>query len=77
MGAGSIGPVLFRHYRLKMHDSPSPVLLSFYKGIGALIRARIAILHLWESPGRDPAKWPRRAAEYLAIASRAAHHLDR
>ena len=53
------------------------LLLSFYKGIGALIRARIAILHLWESPGRDPAKWPRRAAEYLAIATRAAQHLDR
>jgi uncharacterized protein len=77
MGARSIGPVLFRHYRLSAHDTPSPMLISFYRGIGALIRARIAILHLRESPVRDPAKWPRRAAEYLAIAARAARHLDR
>jgi aminoglycoside phosphotransferase family enzyme len=77
MGARGIGPVLFHHYRLSAHDTPPPVLVSFYRGIGALIRARIAILHLWESPVRDPAKWPRRAAEYLAIATRAAEHLDR
>ena len=77
MGARGVGPVLFRHYRLSAHDSSPPVLISFYKGIGALIRARIAILHLRESPVRDPAKWPRRAAEYLAIATRAAQHLDR
>ena len=77
MGARSIGQVLFRRYRLRTHDTPPPVLITFYKVIGALIRARIAILHLRESPVRDPAKWPRRAAEYLAIATRAAQHLDR
>jgi len=77
MGARGIGPVLFRHYRLSARDTPPPVLITFYRGIGALIRARIAILHLTESPVRDPAKWPRRAAEYLAIATRAARHLDR
>jgi uncharacterized protein len=77
MGARSIGPVLFRHYRLRAHDTPPPLLITFYKGIGALVRARIAILHLRESPVRDPAKWPRRAAKYLAIATRAAQHLDR
>jgi uncharacterized protein len=77
MGASNIGPVLFRHYRLRAHDTPPSVLITFYKGIGALIRARIAILHLWESPVRDPSKWPRRAAKYVAIATRAAQHLDR
>jgi len=45
--------------------------------MGALVRARIAILHLHESPVRDPGKWPKRAAEYLAIATCAAPHLDR
>jgi aminoglycoside phosphotransferase family enzyme len=77
MGARGIGPVLFRRYRLSAHDTSSPVLISFYKGIGALIRARIAILHLRESPIRDPAKWLRQAAEYMAIATRAAQYLDR
>src|SRR6516162_131631 len=77
IGAHNVGQVLLYRYRLRTKDSPAPVLISFYKGIGALIRARIAILHLRESPVRDPAKWPRRAAEYLAIATRAARHLDR
>jgi len=72
----SIGQVLLCHYRLRTHDSPPLELITFYKLIGALIRARIAILHLRESPVRDPEKWPNRAAEYLAIATRAAQHLD-
>jgi uncharacterized protein len=77
IGAQSVGQVLFRRYRLRTHDSPPPELATFYKVIGALVRARIAILHLQESPIRDPEKWPKRAAEYLAIATRASQHLDR
>jgi aminoglycoside phosphotransferase family enzyme len=76
MAARSIGQVLFRRYCLHTHDTPSPLLIAFYKAIGALIRARIAILHLQESPVRDPGKWPKRAAEYLAIATSAVQHLD-
>jgi hypothetical protein len=44
------------------------------KAIGALIRARIAILHLQEAPVRDPAKWPKRAVEHLEIARRECRH---
>jgi aminoglycoside phosphotransferase family enzyme len=77
IGAHGVEQVLFRRYRLRTHDSPPPELMNFYKVIGALVRARIAILHLQESPVRDPAKWPKRAAEYLAIATRASQHLDR
>ena len=77
IGIRSVGQILFRRYCLRAHDFPPPELMIFYKVIGALVRARIAILHLQESPVRDPEKWPRRAAEYLAIATRAAHHLDR
>ena len=77
MAAQSIGRVLFHRYRLRTNDSPAPALINFYKTIGALIRARIAILHLQESPVRDRTKWPKRAAEYLAIATRTAQHLER
>jgi aminoglycoside phosphotransferase family enzyme len=77
MRARGIGPILFRRYRLSTHDTPSPMLINFYRGITALIRARIAILHLLEPSVRDPAKWPRRAAEYLAIARHAVQHLGR
>jgi len=76
IGAHNVGQVMLRRYRLRTNDSPAPVLINFYKTIGAFVRARIAILHLQESPVRDPGKWPKRAAEYLAIATRAAQHLD-
>ena len=76
IGAHNVGQVLLYRYRLRTKDSPAPVLINFYKAIGAFVRARIAILHLQESSVRDPAKWPKRAAEYLAIAIRSAQHLD-
>lgn len=76
LGAPSIGRVLFHHYCQRTGDCPPPVLITFYKAIGALIRARIAILHLQETPVRDPAKWPKRAAEYLEVARRECRHLD-
>ena len=77
MGGRGIGRILLRLYRLRTGNSPPPVLINFYRAIGALIRARIAILHLRESPVRDPAKWPKRAAEYLRIAGREGLHLGR
>jgi aminoglycoside phosphotransferase family enzyme len=76
LGARSIGRVLFRHHCRRTGDCPPPVLIAFYRTVDALIRARIAILHLQETPVRDPAKWPRRAAEYLEIARRECRHLD-
>jgi aminoglycoside phosphotransferase family enzyme len=77
LGAAGFGRILFYRYRLRTGDDPAPALVNFYKGIDALIRARLAILHLQEAPVRDPVKWPRRAAEYLAIAGQAIRHLDR
>jgi aminoglycoside phosphotransferase family enzyme len=68
LGARGIEHVLFRQYWRRTSDCPPPGLIAFYKAIAALIRARIAILHLQETPLRDPAKWPKRAAEYLEIA---------
>jgi aminoglycoside phosphotransferase family enzyme len=75
LGAGGIARVLFWHYCRRTRDCPPAVLIAFYKVIGALIRARIAILHLQETPVRDPAKWPKRAADYLEIAWRECQRL--
>ena len=77
LGSRSIGAALFHHYCRRTGDCPPPMLIAFYKAIGALIRARIAILHLQESPVRDPAKWPKRAVEYLEIARRECRHFAR
>jgi uncharacterized protein len=76
LGGRTIGAALFHHYCRRTGDRPPPALIAFYKAIGALIRASIAILHLQEEPVRDPLKWPRRAAEYLEIARRACRHFD-
>jgi uncharacterized protein len=75
LGAAVIGQILFCRYRQRTGDRPPAVLTTFYKALSALIRARIAILHLHERPVRDPQKWPQRAAQYLAIATRQTRHL--
>jgi aminoglycoside phosphotransferase family enzyme len=75
LGAPGIGQILFYQYRRRSGDRPPAMLIDLYRAIGAMIRARIAILHLREPAVGDPAKWPRRAAEYLAIAGRAARRL--
>jgi aminoglycoside phosphotransferase family enzyme len=77
LGAPDIGPILLRCYRRRTADRPPPLLISFYKALNALIRARIAIVHLREDRVDNPKKWPRRAAQYLAIARREARRLDR
>jgi aminoglycoside phosphotransferase family enzyme len=76
LGGRSIGRVLFRHYCRRTGDFPPSVLIAFYRAISALIRARIAILHLQETPVRDPAQWPKRPSEYLEIARCECRHLD-
>ena len=76
LGAPGIGHILFYRYRQRTGDCPPPMLITFYRAMGALIRARIAILHLREFPVRDPEKWPKRAADYLAIARGAARQLN-
>jgi aminoglycoside phosphotransferase family enzyme len=75
LGSAEIGPILFDRYHRRTGDKAAPVLINFYKAVNALIRARIAILHLRELPVREPAKWPKRAAEYLSIAGREAGRL--
>jgi aminoglycoside phosphotransferase family enzyme len=76
LGATGIGQILFYRYSRRTGDCPPPVLIPFYQAIGAMIRARIAMLHLLEFPVRDPEKWPKVATEYLAIAGHAVRRLD-
>ena len=54
LGAPGIGQILFYRYSQRTGDRPPPLLILFYQAIGAMIRARIAILHLQEFPVRDP-----------------------
>ncbi|HXH04753.1 MAG TPA: hypothetical protein VNN09_15740 [Candidatus Competibacteraceae bacterium] len=77
LGAPQIERILFERYRLRTGDAPPQALVRFYKGVRALIRARIAICHLKDPDVRDPAKWLRRAADYLALAERESSELSR
>lgn len=76
LGAAWIGPVLVEAYGQMAGTFPSPDLCAFYRGLRALVRARIAVRHLAEEPVRTPGRWPRQAAEYLRLADRAAAELS-
>ncbi|WP_342238579.1 hypothetical protein [Inquilinus sp. OTU3971] len=75
LGAAWIGPALLETYGQVAGAPPSPDLCAFYRGLRALVRARIAVRHLTETPNRAPERWPRQAAEYLRLADRAAAEL--
>lgn len=76
LGAAWIGPVLLETYGQVAGAPPSADLCAFYRGLRALVRARIAVRHLTETPNRTPERWPRQAAEYLRLADRAAAELS-
>jgi aminoglycoside phosphotransferase family enzyme len=67
-GAPQIARILFERYRRRTGDVPPPPLVAFYEAYRALIRARLAIVHLEDHEPATAPKWQRRAAEYLAIA---------
>jgi uncharacterized protein len=72
-----IGPQLLRRYRQRVGDPPPQKLVHFYAALNALVRARIAVLHLAEPGSRTREELVGRAAEYLAIAGKECRFLSR
>jgi aminoglycoside phosphotransferase family enzyme len=70
LGAPWVGPRLLAAYEEATGDRPPAALIAFYKSVRALIRARLAILHLEDAPRARHVKWRRQAANYLAWADR-------
>lgn len=68
LGAPAIGPLLFGAYQDITGDRPPDILVRFYKGVRACLRAKLALWHLREKVVRDPQKWPALAADYLRLA---------
>lgn len=65
---------LFTAYRELGADAPPRALIEFYKAYSAIMRARIAILHI-DDPDTGPRQhWVDRADDYLAYCAR---YLDR
>jgi aminoglycoside phosphotransferase family enzyme len=76
LGAAWVGAYLRRRMKLMLRDGPAEALFAFYRCYRATLRARLAIAHLYEAHPRTPEKWPRRAAEYLALAERSAREIE-
>ncbi|MDN2568306.1 hypothetical protein N1F89_18940 [Aquibium sp. A9E412] len=70
LGAGWVAPLLAAPLAARLAP-PSPALAALYRAFRALLRARLCMAHLLETPVRKPAKWRPLAGRYLAAAERA------
>jgi aminoglycoside phosphotransferase family enzyme len=76
LGAAWAGAHLRRRMTQLLRDGPTDALFTFYHAYRAMLRARLAIAHLYEAEPRTPEKWPQRAHAYLALAARSARTLE-
>ena len=77
LGAAWVADYLLRRMKRLLRDGPADELFTFYRCHRAMLRARLAIAHLFEPNPRTPEKWPRLAANYLALAEKSARKLAR
>lgn len=68
LGAPETGTAILDACCRHLDDGPPPALIRFYKAQRALLRARLAILHLRDEQVRDAQVWRPRALEYLTLA---------
>ena len=76
LGAAWAGAQLRRRMTRLLRDGPAEVLFTFYHAYRAMLRARLAIAHLYEHAPRTPEKWPRLARSYLALAAKSVRRLE-
>jgi aminoglycoside phosphotransferase family enzyme len=74
LGYRDHGDYIHRHAEMAF-ELPKP-LFHFYRSCRAMIRARLAIAHLFEAAPRTPEKWPRLARTYLRLALEDARVLE-
>jgi aminoglycoside phosphotransferase family enzyme len=70
-GADWVFPELFRRLGEALDDRPPHELLAFHWCYRALLRARLALLHLTEPAPRTPEKWRPLAWRYIELAEEA------
>lgn len=70
-GAGWVFPLLRARVIAGMSEDPPATLLAFYWRNRALLRARLALLHLTEPNPRQPEKWRPMAWRYVELAEEA------
>lgn len=77
LGAPKAGARVSRRVIAALHERTPPELYLFYRCYRSTLRARLAIAHMLEPSPRTPAKWPRQARAYLAMADRDTRRLAR
>lgn len=70
LGALWIRPLLYDLLKRNLGNPPNAQLMALYGGFRALLRARLCIAHLLDSPLRHPEKWRPLALLYIAAAER-------
>jgi aminoglycoside phosphotransferase family enzyme len=73
LGADWVFPDLLRRLSEALGDPPAQELLAFHWRYRALLRARLALLHLAEPAPRTPKKWRPLAWRYIELAEEAEH----
>lgn len=68
LGAAWIRPLLCAILERELGGAPSAALLALYGGFRGLLRARLCVVHLLETPLRHPETWRPLALRYLAAA---------
>ncbi len=68
-GAAGVGERLIADTCARLGDEPPQALLDFYRGSRALLRAKLAWLHLGDVPASAHALWRQRTLRYLAAAA--------
>ncbi|HZT50198.1 MAG TPA: hypothetical protein VFA64_19640 [Hyphomicrobiaceae bacterium] len=76
LGAAWAGRYIRDGIERRLREGAPPALFGFYRAYRAMLRARLAIAHLYEPQPRTPEKWPALARTYLAIAARDAAELE-
>ena len=77
LGGIRIEQQLLRRYHQRTGDLPPRELMHFYAALNAMVRARIAILHMADPGRRTRQEFIVRAAQYLAVAATECRFLTR
>lgn len=77
LGAPWAGARIARRLKPVMQGRGTDALLLFYRSYRAMLRARLAIMHLRDARQRTPEKWPCQARAYLRLALADALRLQR
>lgn len=70
LGEGRIGESILRAYCEASGDRPPPLLVSFYRSLRSLVRARLAVWHASDPFPHGSRKWLKRAERYLQLSEK-------